>query len=795
MNVRVVAAVSVIVFLSFGHATVHAGPSINDEPAKPYEWGLRPAPESTSAVNPPSFVWRPQEDAKTYAVQCARSRRFEKVDYEVRGLEFNCHCPPRPLDAGQWYWRFRFVDAKGKASRWSRVRRFVVPVKAVEMPMPVREELLGRIPKTHPRLFVRPEDLPELRRRAKTDLKSRYDRLVARCERILQKPPSTAEPPKYPQGTVRKSEEWRKIWWGNRNRTRAVLENASYLAFARLLGGKEEYGRLAKRLLLGAAEWDPKGATGYRYNDEAGMPFAYYFARTYTFVNDLLTEAEREKCRKVMRIRGEEMYHHLCPRHLWTPYRSHSNRAWHFLGEVGVAFLDEIPEARDWAWFAMNVFFNVYPVWCDDDGGWHEGVSYWRSYIYRFTWWADVMRAAMGIDAYRKPYFAKAGYYAMYLMPPGTHGGGFGDLTGSKRAEHCRELMTTLASQAKNAHWQWYVNALGGPDSAGGYVGFVRGALPKIEPRPPTDLPTSRCFWGIGQAYLNTNLLDGTKNVGVRFKSSPFGGRSHGYESSNAFLLQAFGERLLIRSGRRDVHGSKHHRRWMHSTRSVNCITVNGEGQLRHTSMAPGKIEGFRTGKEFDYVRGEAGKAYGDRLERFSRHILFVKPELVVIYDRLEAPKPSTFEWWLHALKPFEVKSQRDIHTSNDKAACHVSFLVPDGLTFDQADKCDPPPRPRIKLTQWHLKAKTSKPAKRLEFVTLLRPYRSGSAPALGNDSVERTDAGYLVRAGLTDGSVVVGLRAKDGPKMRVKGVDAAGDVVAIRYDTQGKPVARFAGP
>ena len=82
-----------------------------------------------------------------------------------------------------------------------------------------------------------------------------------------------------------------------------------------------------------------------------------------------------------MKVRGDEMYNHLCPRHLWRPYSSHSNRAWHFLGEVGIAFLGEVEGAEDWVWFAMNVFYNVYPVWSDDDGGWHEGISYGHSYI------------------------------------------------------------------------------------------------------------------------------------------------------------------------------------------------------------------------------------------------------------------------------------------------------------------------------------------------------------------------------------------------------------------------------
>ncbi|MBN1347467.1 MAG: DUF4962 domain-containing protein [Phycisphaerae bacterium] len=766
---------------------------VDDRAGTASEWGFRPADESTSATTPPSFVWKPQKRARSYALQCARDRGFTGIEYEASGIDLNCHCPPKALAEGQWYWRFRFEREDGKRSQWSQIRHFAIPKDAVELPMPAREELIARIPKAHPRLFVRPEEMATLRERAKADLRPHYEAMVKQCERLLKKPPSTEEPPKYPKGTVRKGEEWRKIWWGNRERTRAVLESASILGFTRLLGGKEEYGQLAKRLLLAAAAWDPLGATDYRYNDEAGMPYAYYFSRAYTFVNDLLSEAEKAKCREVMRIRGKRMYDHLCPSHLWRPYASHSNRAWHFLGEVGIAFLGEIPEAEAWTWFAVNVFFNVYPVWCDDDGGWHEGVSYWRSYVFRFTWWADVMRAAMGIDAYKKPYFSKVGYYPMYLQPPGTVGGGFGDLCGTKRAEQNRQLMTVLAAQSGNGYWQWYVDAIGGRDSAGGYVGFVRGVLPKVAPKPPTDLPTSRCFHGIGQAMLNTTLFGAKDNVEVIFKSSPFGSISHGYESSNAFLLYAYGERLLVRTGQRDVHGSKHHMQWMHDTKSVNCITINDRSQTKHSSGSAGRITQFHTSDTFDHVCGEAGGAYGDLAERFTRHILFVKPELIVIYDRLGTPAPATFQWRLHAMKEMAVRGQGDIQVRSGGAACRVSFMAPEGLRVSQTDKFEPPPRERIKLTQYHVTAGTLEPAKRCEFVTLIRPHRVGQAPPTGA-TIEKTSFGYRLACELSDGRVVIGLRSTDGVEMAFDGLRAGGDVAAIRVDAGGGTRGTFAG-
>jgi len=251
----------------------------------------------------------------------------------------------------------------------------------------------------------------------------------------------------------------------------------------------------------------------------------------------------------------------------------------------------------------------VYPVWSDDDGGWHEGVSYWSSYIDRFTWWADVMREAMNINAYDKPYFAKVGYYPMYLMPPGKVGGGFGDGASRRSASRNVPLMSQLAAQAGNGHWQWYVEQMGGPVTTGGYIGFIRGALPKVKAEPPDKLPVSRLFSGTGQAYLNTTLKDAREDVQVVFKSSPFGTQSHGNEANNSFVLWAYGQRLLVRSGHYDSYGSDHHRNWVWSTRSVNNITVNGQGQGKRNAKAQGKIIAFKSTPSMDIVVGEAGQA------------------------------------------------------------------------------------------------------------------------------------------------------------------------------------------
>ena len=699
----------------------------DETPAGPGEWGFRPADGEVVACTPPSFSWRPQEGASGYEVEVVND---EGEVYLATDVTWNVHRPPHIFAPGTWSWRFRAIDQGGEGEMWSSPRTFVVPEGAAEFPLPPRDELLARIPGTHPRLFVRPEEMGGLRGRAHGELLAEYQALVKRGEKILADPPPTAEPEQYRQGMQRGSDPWRKIWWGNRTYTIRLLDGAATLAFLWRIDEREEFGKLARELLLAAAEWDPKGATGYRYNDEAGMPYAYHFSRTYTFLYPLLSEAEREKCREVMRVRGNEMYAHLCPRHLWKPYSSHSNRAWHFLGEVGIAFHGEIPEADDWVWFATNVFANVYPVWSDADGGWHEGVGYWKSYLGRFTWWADVQRAALGLDAYRLPFFSRAGDFALYGMPPGTVGGGFGDLNADKTAAQNRALMTVLAAQARNPYWQWYVEETGGPDWGNDYIGFLRRTIPAVEAKAPDDLSTSILFRGTGQAVLNSTLEHARDNVEIRFKASPFGTQSHGYEAQNSFLLYAFGERLLIRTGRRDSYGSKHHREWMWQTKSVNSITVSGAGQGARTASAVGEITAFHTQPGLHFVEGEAAAAYGGKLESFRRGILFLEPNLIVIHDRLRAKQAESFEWLLHAPVPFE-KTAAGYLVHGKQASCRVEFLALTELAITQTDRFDPPPRERIKLVEHHLTAATTVPAREAEFLTVIRVLRPGETPPL----------------------------------------------------------------
>ena len=136
-----------IMLLSIVSTAVAAPPALDERPAGDDEWGYRPAAGSVSEASPPGFCWRPQQGIVSWELECGQGKGFEKIAYRVGDVAVNVHCPPESLSPGQYTWRYRGVDADGGKTAWSQARTFTIAQEAVSMPMPVREELLARIPK------------------------------------------------------------------------------------------------------------------------------------------------------------------------------------------------------------------------------------------------------------------------------------------------------------------------------------------------------------------------------------------------------------------------------------------------------------------------------------------------------------------------------------------------------------------------------------------------------------------------------------------------------------------------
>ena len=716
-----------------------AATSYFDVPVKPEELGLRPGNGAVLNVTPAPFVWRP---LSTNAVGSYRLLYWKQGGWKnavtVSGLVHNVYCPAETMAPGKWNWRVCGERLNGRLTTWSETRQFTIAKDAVPFPRPPDADLLARIPRTHPRLFLTADAAKVLRDGGGSDaIREVLQAMNQRCRQQLRnrRLEDLSEPPRYTDGMPSRSEAWKRRWGDNSSYVTTRLSAAAELAFGWRMTGNDAYGRKALEILRTTAKWDPKGATGYLYNDECGMPFVSFFSRAYTFLWYYLTPEDRRVFCEMMRIRGEEMYHHLFPSMFYRPYRSHGNRAWHYLNETAVVFRGEIPEAEKWLKATFDYVWCVHPVWGDEDGGWHEGAAYWASYMNRYVDWSYSLKDIIGIDFLAKPFYRRTGDFILYQEVSGFRGGGFSDCAEGTTVETFGWCMSALAANTRNGTWAWYAGKAGlGERRTPPYLRILltKDMLPPA--CSPDGLPPSKLFRGSGIAVMNTCLTDAFNDVQVLFKSSPGRGTwSHGYDANNSFHLNAYGSSLFKHAGYRDCSGSPFHTRYMHRSESCNTVTAGGDTQ-KFSLGSVGRITRFTTTPTEDCVEGTVGDVGWEKgvVTNFVRSLRFRKtePVTVEIRDRLQTREPTSFTWHLHTPeRPFDIQGQHAVHAVSGGAVARIDFVKPSGLALSQTDEFPVPIGHGIKLVQHHLSA-VSAVTNEIEFVTRIVVSRNPEKPS-----------------------------------------------------------------
>ncbi|WP_457331812.1 heparinase II/III domain-containing protein [Rhizobacter sp. P5_C2] len=282
----------------------------------------------------------------------------------------------------------------------------------------------------------------------------------------------------------------------------------------------------------------------------------------------------------------------------------------------------------------------------------------------------------------------------------------------------------------------------------------------------PQDTPDAAAFPESGQVALHTYLADPQRSS-LYFISGRFGSFNHAQAEQNGFVLHLAGEPVLIGAGYYDSYWSPHHAGYTRRTLSKNAITYDGgRGQAetpggtatrqsvgsadfsgRLLNLSLGSVD---NGSDLDIGTGDATLAYRscpdqllqnpgcqhrDYLQPVTRAIRSValwrrsQAPLFLVYDRLAGATPHTWEWNLHAYKPFEVVSEglpdgtpwtvRARGPSGNTEVC-IDLYGAD-LVFTQTEGFPiPPATPRP--TQWHGRFATRQPSTDASFLAVLRP-------------------------------------------------------------------------
>jgi hypothetical protein len=191
----------------------------------------------------------------------------------------------------------------------------------------------------------------------------------------------------------------------------------------------------------------------------------------------------------------------------------------------------------------------------------------------------------------------------------------------------------------------------------------------------------------------------------VYFKSSPYGSYNHSHADQNSFVINSGGQRLAIDSGYYDDYKTPHWWEWYKQTRAHNAITGDGgQGQdvFEHSGrLGSGGLTAYLHQPDYDIVTGDAKSAYGGALQEATRSLVYLRPNLILVYDKLASDVARQWEWNIHALNAMSQFSDTKISIANNDQSLCVSMLAGPPMRFTQTDQFTVDPR-NGGARQWH---------------------------------------------------------------------------------------------
>lgn len=475
-----------------------------------------------------------------------------------------------------------------------------------------------------------------------------------------------------------------------------------------------------KSLLFIARNWDPNGGSHVSKCDLQTGNLLIGLCWCYDAAYNIMAPEERKIARDCLLERGGQFWK-------WSnPFRGNEaqNHPWDRVQKVAFVALTlaELPEMKEWFDFAAQLYAYRFIACLGFQGENNEGLAYWSFGVGLLIRFVDIARHVAGADFYTHPWLARTARFPMYCAPANGYSVSFAD---SGKPNHSikgpvnSSFTGKLASEAGDPEALWY-------------AGFAE--TNGLAAKCPVESEYSVFYKHLGIAVFNTFLPDARENVALGFHSGKFFA-GHQHKDQNSFVINAYGDKLAVDGGYYDWYGSKHFKAYSINSIAHNTILLNGKGQEGMRNGCDGNVEAWKDTAAFGYVSGRADKIalYGKNMKLFRRQILFVKPDYVIVYDRLETEKPSTFSWLIHSHtdKPISTKG-KEFCIERPLARLDGTMLLPDNARIEVKEAYDEPavagysvdpvkdPQP-----EWTLWAENPAQEKNMEFLAVMRISKS----------------------------------------------------------------------
>lgn len=743
-------------------------------------------------LNPPRFMWPDKyphlgavldgvestelKPEVTYRIRISKDAAFKSnvITGERNWAFFN---PSEPLEEGEWYWQYAFVDEDG-TEEWSQVLDFQVGKNSLVFNPPSFEKALQRLPLYHPRILLDKEEWDNIIGRNKNNPETQSyfetaDKCLKNPLKSLDKEIDTTQLASLSNAVQYKAvliRESRKI-------VDREEKNIESLIRAYLLTKDNRYYAESMKRLSEVIGWQQSQYFAGDFNLSTILSLC---TSAYDAFYNILTPDEKNLLLHEIQTLGSIFFHEYV-NHLEN--RIADNHVWQMtlriLTMAAFATVGELPEATQWADYCYNIWVSRFPG-LNNDGGWHNGDSYFHVNIRTLIEVPAFYSRVTGFDFFSDPWYNKNVDYVIYNQPPFSKSAGQGNSHENVKTPSGARVgyADALARECQNPWAAAYVNQIkkkvpgiltSAFESKPADLTWYRCTTTKEYPadnKTLAEIPLTKVFPATGLAIMHTSIAEPESNAMLSFRSSPYGGTSHALANQNSFNTFYGGKAIFYSSGHRTGFTDPHSMYSYRNTRAHNSILVDGMGQKIGTE-GYGWIPRHYEGNAISYVVGDASNAYGEvssplwlkraelseidftpengwdrnKLDVFRRHIIQLgKSGVYVIYDELEAMEPVSWSFLLHTTEePVQIDNSKEYVTvtgtnkSGGKSVAHIFcserietsitdkfFYEPENWknVTDQSGKTVKYPN------HWHFTAKTGK-SERARFLAVIDTHGS----------------------------------------------------------------------
>ncbi|HPD30611.1 MAG TPA: heparinase II/III family protein [Phycisphaerae bacterium] len=234
---------------------------------------------------------------------------------------------------------------------------------------------------------------------------------------------------------------------------------------------------------------------------------------------------------------------------------------------------------------------------------------------------------------------------------------------------------------------------------------------PGLREKEPQAGACIRAFQDIGQVVMRCGWGPYDPMAAIKFH------QNRGHHDIGTFYLFGGGRPTIIDSGSANynspIYGS-----CLSRTVAHNVVMVDNENQVR----ADGELLAAVGTSLIGAASGQLKAAYPDKLESWTRDLVFTRHGLVVICDRLEGKGEHQFDLILHPENPFGMSGPNDLEIGRGPHKCLLQVLADMPLQAILQDGY------HRTLPRKYVRFRAEKPASHVSFVTVCRwPTQVGS--------------------------------------------------------------------